>query len=212
MRSAVRCFTSPPPRAALRPGALGLVWRSSLAVFVTVLRTFWVLLLVMSIGLANAAELELTSFDVARTEEGVLVDYAVNLDLSRSVDDALSKAVPLFFVAEASVFRSRWYWRDRRVSQAVRIWRIVYQPLTATFRVSFGGLSQNYATRTEALAAIGRGVRWRVAEPGQIEDGSSHYLEFSYRLDTSQLPRPMQIGIDGQPDWTLSVERTQRLN
>ncbi len=208
MRSAVRCFTPPPPRADLRPSGFGCVWRTANVAW----RSCWLLLLALGLSLANAADLELTNFEVARSEEGLLVDYAVNLELSRSVDDALSKAVPLFFVAEASLFRSRWYWRDRRVAHAVRIWRIVYQPLTATYRVSFGGLSQNYPTRSEALAAIGRGVRWRVAEPGQIEEGSRQYLEFSYRLDTSQLPRPMQIGIDGQPDWTLSVERTQRLN
>ena len=208
MRSAVRCSTSPPPRADLRPSGFGWVWRTASQAW----RSCWLLLLALGLSLANAADLELTNFEVARSEEGLLVDYAVNLELSRSVDDALSKAVPLFFVAEASLFRSRWYWRDRRVAHAVRIWRIVYQPLTATYRVSFGGLSQNYPTRSEALAAIGRGVRWRVAEPGQIEEGSRQYLEFSYRLDTSQLPRPMQIGIDGQPDWTLSVERTQRLN
>ena len=66
--------------------------------------------------------------------------------------------------------------------------------------------------RAEAFAAIGRSARWKIAEPGQIEDGSRHYVEFSYRLDTAQLPRPMQIGIGGQADWTLSVQRTQKIN
>ena len=37
--------------------------------------------------------------------------------------------------------------------------KIVYQPLTSTYRVTtVGGLSQNYPTRAEALAAISRGV------------------------------------------------------
>jgi len=120
--------------------------------------------------------------------------------------------VPLFFVAEAEVFRSRWYWRDQRVAHAVRVWKIVYQPLTSTYRVTFGGLSQNYLSRDEAFAAISRGSRWKVAESGQIDDGSHHYLEFNYRLDTSLLPRPMQIGIGGQADWSLSVQRSQKIN
>jgi hypothetical protein len=120
--------------------------------------------------------------------------------------------VPLFFVAEAEVFRSRWYWRDQRVAHAVRVWKIVYQPLTSTYRVTFGGLSQNYVSRDEAFAAISRGSRWKVAETGQIDDSSHHYLEFNYRLDTSLLPRPMQIGIGGQADWSLSVQRSQKIN
>lgn len=160
-----------------------------------------------------AAEPELTSFDVIRDEDGVQLSYAVDFELGRSVDEALLKAVPLFFVAEAEVFRDRWYWRDRRVAHTVRVWKIVFQPLTSTYRVSsVGGLSQNYASRAEAITSISRSTRWKVAEPGQIEEGSRHYVEFNYRLDITLLPRPMQIGIAGQPDWQLSVKRTQRIN
>ena len=163
--------------------------------------------------LAGAAELELTSFDVLHNDDGVFLSYNVDLELSRSVDDALSKAVPLFFVAEAEVFRNRFYWRDQRVGYAVRRWRIVFQPLTGTYRVTFdGGLSQNYASRAEAFSAISASAHWKVAEGAQIEEGSRHYIEFSYRLDTAQLPRPMQIGIGGQADWAMAVKRTQKIN
>jgi hypothetical protein len=121
--------------------------------------------------------------------------------------------VPLFFVAEAEIFRDRWYWRDRRVAHTVRVWKIVFQPLTSTYRVTtVGGLSQNYMTRAEAFTAISRSTHWKIAEPGQIEEGSSHYVEFNYRLDITLLPRPLQIGISGEPDWKLSVKRTQRIN
>ena len=56
------------------------------------------------------------------------------------------------------------------------------------------------------------GMSWKIADAGQIEEGSRHYVEFSFRLDTSLLPRPMQIGIATQPDWALSVERMQRFD
>ena len=169
--------------------------------------------LLLWVPAASAADPEFTNFELVHNEEGVLLSYAVDLELSRSVDDALGKEVALFFVAEAEVFRNRFYWRDQRVAHAVRRWRIVYQRLTSSYRVTFdGGLSQNYASRAEAFAAISRSARWKIAEAAQIEEGSRHYVEFSYRLDTSQLPRPMQIGIGGQADWTMSVQRTQKLN
>lgn len=162
---------------------------------------------------APAADLELTSFELTHGDDGVFLSYAVNLELSRSVDDALSKAVPLFFVAEAELFRNRFYWRDQRIGYAIRRWRIVFQPLTSTYRVTFdGGLSQNYPTRAEAFAAISRSVRWKIAEGPQIDENSRQYLEFSFKLDTSQLPRPMQIGIGGEKDWAMSVQRTQKIN
>jgi Domain of unknown function (DUF4390) len=161
---------------------------------------------------AAAAETELTAFDVIRDEDGVFLNYAVDFELGKGPEDALAKSVPLFFVAEAEIFRDRWYWRDRRLAHTVRVWKIVLQPLTSTYRVTTpGGLSQNYPTRAEALAAISRSTRWRIAEPGQLEDGR-HCLEFNYRLDITLLPRPMQIGISGQPDWQRAVKRTQRIN
>ncbi len=207
MHSAARPQGLARPRAKLRAGRKALPWY---------LRAVWVLVFLAAglcaVAPVHAAEPELSSFALVQNEEGVLLSYAVNFDLSRSVDDTLSKAVPLFFVAEAEVFRERWYWRDLRVAHAVRIWRIVFQPLTSTYRVTFAGRSQNYDTREEAFAAISRGARWKIAEPGQVEEGSRHYAEFSYRLDTSLLPRPMQIGIGGQTDWALSVQRKQKIN
>ncbi|MEO6896726.1 MAG: DUF4390 domain-containing protein [Caldimonas sp.] len=164
-------------------------------------------------GPALAAEAEIATFEVIRDEDGVFLNFVVDFELGKAADDALLKAVPLFFVAEAEIFRDRWYWRDRRVAHAVRVWKIALQPLTSTYRVTtVGGLSQNYPTHADAIAAISRSARWKIAETGQLEDGAHHYLEFNYRLDTSLLPRPMQIGISGQPDWQLQVRRTQRIN
>ncbi|MEO5844623.1 MAG: DUF4390 domain-containing protein [Caldimonas sp.] len=160
---------------------------------------------------AHASDAELTVFEVLRDEDGVFLNYAVNFELGKGPEDALAKSVPLFFVAEAEVFRDRWYWRDRRVAHPTRVWKIVYQPLTSTYRVTtVGGLSQNYPSREEAIAAISRSARWKVAEAAQLDDGR-HYVEFNYRLDINLLPRPMQIGIAGSPDWQLSVKRTQRI-
>jgi len=163
-------------------------------------------------GAARAAEAELTVLEVVRDEEGVFLTYAVEFELGKAADEALTKSVPLFFVAQGEIFRDRWYWRDRRVAEAQRVYKIVLQPLTSTYRLTTsGGLSQTYPTRADAIAAISRATRWRVAEAGQVEDGH-HYLEFNFQLDTTLLPRPMQIGISGQPDWQLSVKRTLRIN
>lgn len=200
MCSAARPSPSCPPCAVSRRRSAVFAWLLALC------------LLLPAALPVRAVGAELTGFEVSQGDDGVWLNYAVNLDLSRGVDEALNKAVPLFFVAEASVFRQRWYWADRREAHAVRVWRIVFQPLTSTYRVTFGGLSQNYDSRADALAAISRAVRWKIAEPGQLEPGASHYVEFSFRLDTSLLPRPMQIGINGQPDWTLSVEHKQAMN
>ena len=200
------------PRARYCPGATAIFRRWVRTWLAVVFGLATGLGLLASLPAVAAEQVELSALDLTRDEDGVYLNYTVDLELSRSVEDALNKGVPLFFVAEAQVFRDRWYWRDRRVADVVRVWRIVYQPLTSSYRITFGALTQTFATRTEAMAAISRAVRWKIAEPGQIEDGSRHYVEFSFKLDTSLLPRPMQIGVAGQPDWQISVTRTLRLN
>jgi len=172
----------------------------------------WLLACLLLPAAARAGGVEIGAFEAQRQDDGLVLNYALDFELPRGAEEALAKAVPLYFVAEAEVYRSRWYWTDKRVASAVRVWRIVFQPLTFTYRVTFGGLSQSYATRSEAFAAMRRGVDWKIADPGQLENGSGHYVEFNFRLDTSLLPRPMQIGIGNAPDWALAVERTQRVD
>ena len=160
----------------------------------------------------HAESIDLTTFSLMRNEEGVLLSFTANFELPHSVEDALLRGVPLYFEAEAAVLQSRWYWRDRRVARTTRNWRLTYQPLTRMYRVSTGGLNQNFETLTEALDSLRRSSRWKIAEAAQLEDDGRYYVEFSFHLDTTLLPRPMQIGIGGEAAWSLSVERTQRLN
>jgi len=196
----------------MSPACLRLALVRRLAALMTLTALFGLGALLFVPLAARAEEPELSTFEVSRGEEGLLLSYAVKFELPRGAEEALSKAVPLYFVAEAEVFRDRWYWRDQSLAQASRVWRIVYQPLTLTYRVTFGGLSQTYPNRTEALASISRNARWKIAEPGATDDGGRHYVEFSFRLDTTLLPRPMQIGISGQAEWMLKVDKVQRFN
>ena len=169
-------------------------------------------LLLLWPGQGRAESVELSTFEVSRTDEGVLLSFTANFELPHSVEDALLRGVPLYFEAEANLFQSRWYWRDKRVAHAVRSWRLTYQPLTRMYRVSTGGLHQNFETLAEALDSLRRSSRWRIADPTQVDPEGRHYVEFGFRLDTTLLPRPMQIGIGGQADWALSVQRMQRIN
>ncbi|MDB5820345.1 MAG: hypothetical protein JWQ11_3985 [Rhizobacter sp.] len=170
------------------------------------------LFLCLSPLLANANELELPTLEVVRTDDGLMLSFVSRFELPRTVEDALQKGIPLHFLARIELFRSRWYWRDQRIADVSRTWRLAYQPLTRRYRVTFGSLNQNYDTLVDAMAAIRRVTQWKVIDNSALDNDAHHYVEFSYRLDTSQLPRPMQIGITGQPEWTLSVERTISLD
>ena len=166
-----------------------------------------VIWLAVGASLAHADGIELSALDLTRGDEGLLLGYTASVVLPHAVEDALQKGVPLHFVAEAEVLRSRWYWRDKRVARATRTWRITWQPLTRRYRVNFGSLSQSYDSLSDALWVVQRATRWKLAEAGDLDDGNGQYLEFSLRLDTSQLPRPLQISFGGQAEWALEIER-----
>lgn len=166
---------------------------------------FFAALLALMPGPARADGIELAQLATRRSDEGLDLSFTTRFELGRAAEDALHKGVPLYFVAEAAVLRSRWYWRDAREARAERTWRLSWQPLTRQYRVSNGGLHQSFATLDEALTVLRGQSAWRIAEPKDIDDGGSYYLEFSYKLDVTQLPRPMQIGL--QSGFALSVEQ-----
>lgn len=157
---------------------------------------------------APAQAVELTRLEAQRSEQGVLLSFDLRYELPPGVEGALQKGVALYFVAEAQLMRSRWYWMDRAYPETRRVWRLSYQPLTFSYRVSLGGLSQTFATLAEALRALQRSTRWRIADALPADDDGGFYVRFAYRLDAEQLPRPLQIGIAGGPEWHLAVERT----
>lgn len=182
------------------------------AVVVAMLTATLVLAALLAPAGVRAQDVNLTTFELTRGEEGLQLTFSARFELPRPVEDALQKGVPLVFVAEAVVFRDRWYWRDKEVASATRSWRLAYQPLTRKYRVTFGSLlNQSFDNVPEALAALSSSVNWKIADAAQL-DGDGHYVEFKYELDTTQMPRPMQIGIGGQADWTLHVDRVRRLN
>jgi hypothetical protein len=173
-------------------------------------------LLLLTLWLASslpvrAQGVELSTFELTRADGALLLDFVARPVLSKAVEDAMQHGVPVYFVAQATLFRSRWYWRDERVARVSRTWRLSYQPLTNSWRLGYGALSQSFPTAAEALDLASRASRWKLADAEQLEPGERYYVEFSYRLDNNQLPRPMQLDLSAQNDWQLSVERKMRV-
>lgn len=161
---------------------------------------------------ARAQGVELVALQVQRLEGTLALDFNARVSLPRAVEEALQRGVPIYFMAEAQLLRNRWYWRDERVARVSRSWRLAYQPLTGFWRVSLGGLNQTYPNLGEALAIASRSAGWKLAELPQLDPDKGYYLEFSYKLDTTQLPGPMQFGLGGQGDWAVGVARTLKVD
>jgi hypothetical protein len=170
---------------------------------------------VLAAAPASAQGVEVLDLKASRDEAAVSLDYQLRVTLPPAVEAAALRGVPIYFTAQVSLWRARWYWRDERAARAGREWRLSFQPLTSTWRVSQGGLGQSFTTLAEAISAMTRSSGWRIAEAREIDPDARYYIEFGWRLDTTQLPRPMQIGltgIGGASEWSLGVERNVKLS
>lgn len=171
---------------------------------------------------AESAAAEISQLQFERVGDAVLLSATVNFELSAAIEEALLKGVAMIFVAEADVLRERWYWTNRKVVSTARHMRLTYQPLTRRWRLNVASgtitnarmamaLNQNFDSLSDALAAVQRLYRWKIAELAELDPEQRHLVEFRFRLDTSQLPRPFQIGTLFQSDWNISASSRQPL-
>lgn len=181
----------------------------------------WVFVALAGVCQAQIAT-EISQYQVERLEDEVLVSAQVVFELPPAVEEALLKGIPMFFVTEATVLRERWYWYDKKLASVQRQMRLAYQPLTRRWRLNVNagagreasvGLSLNpsFDTLEDALSAIKRVSRWKIADTADLESGLKYKVNFSFRLDLSQLPRPFQIGALGQSDWDLAAASSTTL-
>ena len=142
----------------------------------------------------------------------VLVDdnWTVNADfdieLGARMEEALGNGVALYFLVEIELTRPRWYWLDERVLSERLTLRIGYQPLVRQYRLSSGALYRNFASLSELLQELGRIRGWQVAERDRLKPGEPYKAFIRMRLDSSQVPRMMQVGPGAVRDWTLQSE------
>jgi hypothetical protein len=170
---------------------------------------------------AVSSQVEVSELRLERAEGALLLQSTLNLELSSSVEDALQKGMPIYFVTEAELTRDRWYWYDKKIGTIARHYRLAYQPLTRVWRLnvsrdpigavgSASSLSQTFETLPEALSAIRRTVNWKLADVADLGSDNKFTLMFKFRLDVSQLPRPFQMMVGSQSEWNLTTQKTLR--
>ncbi|HUF20409.1 MAG TPA: DUF4390 domain-containing protein, partial [Burkholderiales bacterium] len=113
------------------------------------------------------------------------------VDLTPTLEDALNKGLPLYFLVEFDLIYPRWYtlylWNQRLV-EFDQVYRLSYNALTRQYRLSYGALHQNIDTLDEALALLGRLRGRRLFSGSDLVEGRVYEAQIRMRLDTAQLP------------------------
>jgi hypothetical protein len=151
------------------------------------------------------------------SDNELAVDAQVEVVLSSVLIDAVARGVPLYFVTEFELSKTRWYWFDRRLAAHAKTVRISYHALTQQYRLAVGGLHQaGFFTLKEAFQAALNLRGWRVvseegsaALPLPIEmfkPGAGFEARLRVRLDSALLPKPLQLNALTSRDWNLSSD------
>jgi hypothetical protein len=165
--------------------------------------------LAVDCSLASAQGVHIKSAELVPSDSGYSLEANYEIALSHTLEEALLRGLMLPFVIDFELLHPRWWtfnlW-NRTIAELHQEHRLSYNVLTRQYRVSFGNLHQNFDTLEEALAVIGR-VRQRLAVSRDELDTDDVYLAaLRLRLDTSQLPKPLQINALASRDWNLSSD------
>jgi len=190
--STTRCLPSPEPFGA------GLRW---LALFMAC----WLALLVPQ---AHAADqgISVKEARLELAEDGWQLSADFDIQFTATLQEAIVRGVPLYFVIEFEARSPRWYWFDKRAVQVERERKISYLPLTEQYRLSVGNFSESIKTFDEVKRKLSRVRGWAVTGRDSFRPGEKYDVMVRMRLDTAQLPKPFQITAFASKDWTLASD------
>src|SRR5205085_6961600 len=98
----------------------------------------------------HAGEIVIQEARFNTSEEGYALDADFKFELTPRLEEAVEHGVTLYFVAEFEVTRPRWYWLDEKIVIKSQTWRLNYHALTRQYRLSTGGLYQNFSSLGDA--------------------------------------------------------------
>ncbi|MDO8463634.1 MAG: DUF4390 domain-containing protein [Gallionella sp.] len=153
--------------------------------------------------LAAAEGISINKAEARLSEDGYQLSASYDINLTSVAQEALSRGIPLYFVGEFSLTRSRWYWLDEEIFQAEQTIKLSYNMLTRQYRISRGALFQNFASFEDALNILARQSSTTFPAELMKKDGS-YIAAARLRLDIAQLPKLLQVNALAGKDWALN--------
>ncbi len=164
------------------------------------------LALLLLAPLAHADTITVQSAEVRVEEDGYYLNAEFEFTINPTLEEALHKGVPLYFVLEFEVTRPRWYWFDDKIVTYSTQYRVSYTPLTRQYRVSTGLLSQNFDSLEEVQRLLTRVTSRQVARRDELPRNARLEASVRLRLDVNQLPKPFQVNALASREWSLQSD------
>lgn len=157
---------------------------------------------------AQASEPAVVQIEPVIRDGRLEINADIDFELNSQLRDAAERGLPLYFTADLTITRARWWWFDDTLADTSLTWRIVYNALTRQWRAGTGELSLPVASLDEAMDAVRHIRNWRVSAAADFDVGIEYDGQLRLRLDTSQLARPFQVNALNSSSWSLSTPWT----
>ena len=155
---------------------------------------------------ARADGIEVRQATLAAGDSGYSLEADFGISLTRTLEEAVNKGVPLHFVLEFELVRPRWYWFNERIAGSQHQFLLSYNSLTQQYRAGVGTLYENFPTLAQALAFVSKVRVGDVAPTDALSKGTSYAAAVRLRLDRTQLPRSFQVSAVGSREWSVSSD------
>ena len=169
---------------------------------------FW-LVLCLWVGLsvpvfAASDGIQIKTAELKQVDEMYYLNAQMNVNLSPMQEEAIKKGVSLYFITEFEFKRRRWYWLNEDLAHLTRVTRLSYNALLRQYFVSGVNVHARSVDKLEdALMILGEINAWPVISRNQLDKHETYQATLSMRLDTSQLPKPLQINAIATGRWEL---------
>lgn len=172
-----------------------------------VFRWLVLLLLAAAAAVVRGDTIASRSAELRLEDDHYVLDAEFDLNLNSTLEEAIQRGIPLYFIVEFDMVRPRWYWVDEAVVHTSFTTRLSYSALTRQYRLSAGGaFFQNLNSIEDVERALSRVRGRRVIERASLGKGQRYEVSVRMRLDTSQLPKPFQITALTSRDWNLQSD------
>lgn len=141
--------------------------------------------------------------ELVKRQEAYHLVGGFNVKLNKALEDALQRGVTLTFLQQFEADRPRDFWFAEDVAVVQRQVRLSYHALLRYYQIAIDESLSTHDRLEDALRAVGDFRDWRVVEAKSLERKYIYRGRVRMSLDTSHLPKPLQVNAVVSSRWEL---------
>lgn len=154
---------------------------------------------------AGGNHAHIKSADLVLRDELWTLDADIDVQFGRALEEALNKGIALTFLVEFQIIKPYKYWFDDEVVTERRAITLNYHALTRQYLLNYPHQQKVFDSLADARRELGTIHDWRLAPHTTLEKNQAYQAALKMHLDTSKLPKALQLDALGESDWELAT-------